>query len=942
MDAKSYSGFRYVLIYCRFRLRQLRGATLGSFLSAFLALTGVSLPVTAQIPAGFSSELIQVRFAEGTDVDPPSDALPSVLLSSVESITRLFGLPEATLNELRARGEAASRESLPDLNLWFEIKLIAGTDASTVLADLQAQPNVDEAQLAPLPLPMPAVTPAFTGLQGYLGPAPDGIDAAFSSTLPGGNGAGITIYDVEYNWLQTHEDLSAAVGVAPLLDPGDSNNPPGFPGCPAPCNSINREHGTAVLGELIADNDTKGVTGISWGATIGLAPANTTNLGYNPANAILLAVADAEAGDVILLEQQTGVCGLADPANTCANCGPLEWIQSVFDAIQAAVANRIVVVEAAGNGGVNLDQMACGTTFDRTVRDSGAIIVGAGGSPGSGADRQRLGFSSFGNRADLQGWGNNVMTTGYGSHYTNADDPTNPAFFYRSTFSGTSSASPIVAGAVANLQGISKDLFGTPILPFQIRSLLRDTGSPQLGDTSQNIGPRPDLQAAVAQITEGDVDLYFLVDLSGSFTDDLPIFQAQAPGIIDSIKAANPNTQFGLGQFEDYPIPPFGDAGDGDVAYERLLDITPDANAMKTLIAGLSTGNGLDLPQSQLAALFQAASGAGQDLSGAGFPGASIPGGQQANFRNGATKLFLMWTDAAFHLPGDPGNIPYPGPSFAATVAAIEALDPPMVLGISVAPHDGLEDLKDIATATGAFAPVGGVDCDGDGIADIAEGEPMVCLLSSFGQGIGEAIVNIVAAAVEAAKPVAQCMDVTVPTDPGVCSAAASVDNGSFDPDGGLVTLTQSPPGPYPLGETVVTLKVSDETGLANTCVATVTVEDVEPPVISSINANPNQLWPPNHKMVPVTVAVDVSDNCNAAPVCKITSVSSDEPENGLGDGDTAPDWEITGNLTAKLRAERSGKGDGRQYTLAVECTDSSGNSSSGSVNVTVPHSQKK
>ncbi len=66
---------------------------------------------------------------------------------------------------------------------------------------------------------------------------------------------------------------------------------------------------------MIADNDTKGVIGISWSANIGLAPANTSNLGYNPANAILLAVDTGSAGNVILLEQQAVVCGLnADPA----------------------------------------------------------------------------------------------------------------------------------------------------------------------------------------------------------------------------------------------------------------------------------------------------------------------------------------------------------------------------------------------------------------------------------------------------------------------------------------------------------------------------------------------------------------------------------------------------------------------------------------------------
>jgi hypothetical protein len=772
-------------------------------------------------------------------------------LSSTESIHKLFTLSTAQLNALRVQ------DSLPDLNLWFQIDLIAGTDAAAFLTELKLLSSVEAAQIIPLPAPPAAVTPDFTADQGYVGPATDGLDAEYAWTLSGGDGNGITIYDVEYNWLQSHEDLSKAAGVSLLLDAGDSISPPGYPGCDAPCDRINREHGTAVLGELIADNDTIGVTGISHGADIELAPSVTTNLGYNPANAILLAVADAEPGDVILLEQQMDVCG-------GLGLGPIEESQPVFDAIQTAIANRITVVEAAGNGGVDLDHADCGTTFDRTDRDSGAIMVGAGEPPGA-SDRERRGISSYGDRVDVQGWGTGIVTTGYGTAapngYRDPDDDADPNTWYRFTFGGTSGASAMVAGAVANLQGFAINTFGTPLLPFQIRSLLAETGSPQMGDTSENIGPRPDLRAAIGQLTAGDVDLFFLVDLSGSFTDDLPIFKAQAPGIIDSIKAANPNVRFGLARFEDYPIDPFGSAADGDVAYERLIDLTFNTEAVKTLIAGLSTRNGADEPQCQLTALYQAASGAGQDLSGDGYAGASIPAGQQANFRDGATKLFLMWTDAKFHLPNDPGDIPYPGPSFVDTVAAIEALDPPMVLGISVAPHDGLDDLKAMATATGAIAPEGGVDCDGDGVADIPEGQPLVCLISEFGAGIGTTIVNIVSAAVEAARPVAQCSDVTVSTDPGLCTADASIDDGSFDPDGEEVTLAQIPTPPYPLGETVVTLRVSDTTELVDTCFATVTVEDNEPPTPL---CNAMEISPPS---APISFTASATDNCSVATV---------------------------------------------------------------------------
>ena len=94
------------------------------------------------------------------------------------------------------------------------------------------------------------------------------------------------------------------------------------------------------------------------------------------------------------------------------------------------------------------------------------------------------------------------------------------------------------------------------------------------------------------------------------------------------------------------------------------------------------------------------------------------------------------------------------------------------------------------------------------------------------------------------------------------------------------------------------------------------------------------------HKMVPVTIAVSTFDNCDPAPICKIISVTSNEPENGSCDGNKAPDWEITGDLTVDLRAERSGCGNGRVYTIQVQCTDAADNSSVDTVAVYVPHDQ--
>jgi hypothetical protein len=178
---------------------------------------------------------------------------------------------------------------------------------------------------------------------------------------------------------------------------------------------------------------------------------------------------------------------------------------------------------------------------------------------------------------------------------------------------------------------------------------------------------------------------------------------------------------------------------------------------------------------------------------------------------------------------------------------------------------------------------------------------------------------------------------------------------GSLDPDGDPMTYTWSgtfaggtATGATPavqfsgFGSFGVHLGVSDDFGGTAGCSSSVAVVDTTPPTIASVSASPNILWPPNHKMVPVNVNVVSSDICDPVLTCRIFSVSSNEPVNGLGDGDTAPDWEITGDRTLNLRSERSGTGSGRIYTITVACTDTSGNSTSRATTVSVPRDQKK
>lgn len=117
--------------------------------------------------------------------------------------------------------------------------------------------------------------------------------------------------------------------------------------------------------------------------------------------------------------------------------------------------------------------------------------------------------------------------------------------------------------------------------------------------------------------------------------------------------------------------------------------------------------------------------------------------------------------------------------------------------------------------------------------------------------------------------------------------------------------------------------------------------EDETAPSIS-LSVSPDTLWPANHKYVDVTVSLNVSDDFDPTPTITLLSVTSNEPDDGLGDGDTAEDILILDDLNFQLRAERSGTGEGRIYTITYQATDRCGNATVESIEVVVPKNQGK
>lgn len=439
-------------------------------------------PIASALPIAAEQTRVVVKLAERRPelVAGGRIADPAILRTiGARPAAPFFAGREQELATVRAR----QREALPagveppvDLALYFEVLAASAADAREVVLALNALESVELAYPRELPAPPPGdilpVTADFTANQGYRAPAPNGFDGATLLAVTGASGAGVKVLDIEWGWELAHEDLGK-------LRPGSLVGPP-------ISNATYNNHGTAVIGEMAADADIYGVTGLVPDVQVFVA-TNYPATGYSVAAAILVGLPVLGSGDVMLLEAQT---------STPLGLGPTEWLQADFDAIVTATTLGVITVEAAGNGNVDLDSPVLGGLFNLAVRDSGAIIVGAT----EGVSLTKASFSCHGSRIDANGWGRNVASTGYGDLF----NPNDVRQRYTATFSGTSSASPMVTAAVIALRGGALAQLApaqaAALNGFAIRALLRAHGSPVPA-----IARRPDTSAllAAAGIAQG-------------------------------------------------------------------------------------------------------------------------------------------------------------------------------------------------------------------------------------------------------------------------------------------------------------------------------------------------------------------------------------------------------------------------------------------------------
>ena len=405
----------------------------------------------------------------------------------------------------------------------------------------------------------PQVNPAddpFNPQQGYLDAAPTGIDARWAWTQTGGEGQGVGVVDLEQGWRLGHEDLA---GKAPTLI--TNSNRDGIGGYVG-------HHGTAVMGVIAADDNTRGVVGIA--PSLASLRATSHFDGTTPlhvADAAVAALPSMTAGDVLLLEVQRGASPL-----------PTETDIADFDAVRLAAARGVIVVEAAGNGGNDLDNWtdAAGRFRLRRghpdFRDSGAIMTGAARSAVvGGTSHARIGFSNFGSRIDCYGWGENVTTCGYGDLTPMAGIDAS----YTAIFNGTSSASPIVVGAAVLTQSMYRTATGTRLSPGQMRAILSNpaNGTAQSATVAGNIGSMPDLLQIGTNVLGLVPDVYMRDAVGDTGAIPNPGALSISPDVIARpTPVADPAAAFGEGSGteNDATLGSLVEAGQDNTIYVRM------------------------------------------------------------------------------------------------------------------------------------------------------------------------------------------------------------------------------------------------------------------------------------------------------------------------------------------------------------------------------------
>lgn len=420
------------------------------------------------------------------------------------------------------------------------------------------------------------------------------------------------------------------------------------------------------------------------------------------------------------------------------------------------------------------------TNFVRLAKRENALVTFSSGNACEKHDDDLLPERSS-TEASLAAWNENTIIVGASnSNYQDADfslmgkvvgllapgdnvGVNNEIRKNKATNSGTSFAAPIVAGSSAIIKGINHTL-----LPVEIKKILIDSADPKITFFDMNKSKRVrennytnatepnlllnagkaaeqakdsrkvplnrlseiildgnksiDVNVTVPESTVKMLDIVFLIDVSGSYNDDIESLKNSANAIISELKEKDIDIQFGVASFADFPIYPYGDKDRDDKAYYLNQAITNDINKIKASIENLNNPlkYGGDTPESQLEALYQVATGNGLDINKDGDyndNGELSP--EKIGWRPGALRIVIFATDAPFHDADDESN--YPGHGKAATKNALVENGIKIIALQSGDDDDAKKDIEKIVENT--KGSIYELSYDSSGIADaIADG----------------------------------------------------------------------------------------------------------------------------------------------------------------------------------------------------------------------------
>jgi hypothetical protein len=259
------------------------------------------------------------------------------------------------------------------------------------------------------------------------------------------------------------------------------------------------------------------------------------------------------------------------------------------------------------------------------------------------------------------------------------------------------------------------------------------------------------------------VDIMFLVDTTGSMNGTIAGLRQDLAFIVNDVGTLGLNVKFGLGDFKDLATG-FGEGGGakGDYPFALRRVIGPADAQLAAQIGKLAASGGGDTPEADLTALYQSTTGAGEAMNNQVI----VDPGQQARYRPGSVRIAIVGTDAPFHQGKG-------YPSWSSVAHALRTNGVRQV-GLSVGTAS-MQDLSDMATDSGAIAPEGGLDCNGDGKTDIQEGQPLVCPVSAGTLGAAGAPVQLGPAVVAMTEAVKDYRLVTVGVHAGNSASAGHI-----------------------------------------------------------------------------------------------------------------------------------------------------------------------